>query len=973
MKCEQACRFNTRDVGFNFPAKSEGFTARNAENWGNVFNASLNQCFDGLGKSFYELRSSREDVFLARLTLRTDSEGREALFTNAAVFSMDAYASCLQKSPAWFLSLPLEKLRKNAAAEERLEALEIPEPGEAVLWETCELEAVSFDSSREKYGLAEVSLPALREKYGLTETAYARLVRLAYEAIRSHVSICLFVENEEDAAERAFAYAALAAAALPADYRKMLTVASGADSQCTIWVQTAGNRGAGTPGAKAVVFDTEPQAGGRILSGMELVASRGEMDDILDLLARDLAAMDEKRREEFLAGLSEEARGLSDAPGAELSLELFLSMYIKQKKDDNYILKIYCITLLLEFMGEKTENRAKVNAAVSEMLLSLREYKVAPSAGILRELIERAQEPQGEGLYETLLLVLEAATMKTKAALAREYVERLDMPRQVRLLQMLAQGNPQVWDPEFTGKMFVWTCLRDVPALAGEVFAHFGGNGEEILHQVLSGKMAWEGNFSQGLAGGPARGLAREPGADKLFNACETEYLRLAMRRWNAPVRKELLTNGEEEFFIAHFEELPPDVQEALAGYFCQANLQGNQDTWELARKLDRFSGSPALHERVFAHMGSSPEGRAALDQYITGRELRGCRNLEELIACTQRANHFLTPNSYFETETRRLWLAFAGNSFPGSFVEGQKWRRWQEGLLERARLSEETKKAIRKALDARLLQAVSLQELLGSRERLAQCAALLPEEGQWLENEFLKKYALATLLLRWQMNPELWRKLHALMRDVVERGDMRTYPLRELAPELRGCKFPETLLFAREDRELFAQAMREEAIAYLRRKNVLAIDPLLFKCYGRASDFEYDMREFKELLQDLTARGALNEATVIRAEDSSYLTGMHANPRVVEELCRAIDRNAPEPLLLLRDTLQPEKARKARKEESFPPLPENVRKAESLPQSPEMVREAESLPRSPEEPDAPQNRKENIFKNIFQKIKNKR
>ncbi|MBR6825703.1 MAG: hypothetical protein IKM59_04060 [Oscillospiraceae bacterium] len=213
MKVEQACRFRM-DEGYCICAKSDGLKPSQEASFGDAFNSTMNDIFPDFGYSILSCMAGKNEVFLARSTLRTDVLGRKTIYTHTYVMPSEDYAKSMEENPGLMLSIPMDRFMDAHNTGSHLEQLELKAPAKDTM-----------------------DIARLFEKYQLTPARYGKLMMGAYEAMTGNGSLRLFTDLPMQKTEemvRELTYC-IVAGLLPV-LRGKVSFSSGADPRMTISV-----------------------------------------------------------------------------------------------------------------------------------------------------------------------------------------------------------------------------------------------------------------------------------------------------------------------------------------------------------------------------------------------------------------------------------------------------------------------------------------------------------------------------------------------------------------------------------------------------------------------------------------------------------------------------------------------------------------------------------------------------------------
>lgn len=216
MKAEQACRFRAQQ-GYGITARSAGITADDDRAM-EFFSDVMNPLFPESGSSVITGAKSGDDFLIGKSTMRSDVNGRQAIFTNAYVVKAEAYYKIMLANPAFLLALPIEQLRTMDESISVLPSVEIDDTA------------------------TPESIDELRDEYQLSDCCrYGALLRLAYRALLGNSTFSIETAGDFQHTERTIrsVVACIAEGVLPSLLCN-LTFSSGHDLRVKICVKSGG-------------------------------------------------------------------------------------------------------------------------------------------------------------------------------------------------------------------------------------------------------------------------------------------------------------------------------------------------------------------------------------------------------------------------------------------------------------------------------------------------------------------------------------------------------------------------------------------------------------------------------------------------------------------------------------------------------------------------------------------------------------
>ena len=646
MRVEQACRFATKESGYRISAKSTGFEATSGENLGYTFNQTMNGLFPRLGKSLVSLSICNQDVFLAKVTLRSDISNRASLFTNALVIPLTEYRHMMRTSPQAVLEYPMQNFLTSQPYAETMETIDL-----------------------------DMSVPAkitpidVIKKYQLSQADLAAFYEGIYGAYFSQGSLCITTNRSfEESIELARDFSILAVDGLLPSMRETYTFSSGGDTRNLVCVRTSEMGGVLSAGGVDVYefsADLESRDSLPIDENLEV----NSIEDMLRIFCQDLASHDEEDRQTMLTFLEGAIREFDKVNGIHepCILLAFYYAYI-QREEDVYEAAIF-IDSFLQYMDAVPQGQVDielVNDQIVHWMSILVDHKICLSEKISSHLIDWVLDEGDEGAQGSLAAMLTLGKPEMKLSLATKLLEKTYSEAIGDLVSTLLNENSVEWSPQFTDCLFKWTCEHNITSLCSVVWAHKKESSYILFRTLLDENLLQIKKEGQPLPG------------ESIFNDCEMKYLALCLKDlMDHPEegQKELLSHEEIKVINDEYQNLSPDLQSMWIAYtnnFYLASLGSVKAQTSYLRSLDEDEKGKV----IFAEIDHSARERQdsakinIIENYEVERTFEGAESCQELVERSRRENNF-SPQGPFEPTMLKLWKGFMESDFK-EIKEGQ-------------------------------------------------------------------------------------------------------------------------------------------------------------------------------------------------------------------------------------------------------------------------------------------------------------
>lgn len=637
MRAEQACRFATKESGYRISAKSPGFQATSGDNLANAFNQSMNGLFPKLGQSLVSLSISGGDVFLAKLTMRTDIRGRASLFTNAVAVPLDQYRQLMRSKPWVILDYPMWDLLSSQPYTETLVALEI-------------------DLSNQPAVIPQ----EVMEKYSLTEQDLALFYRQLYSAVFSRGSLCLNTScSFEEAMELSRDFSVLAVDGLLPTMRESFTFSSGGDTRNLLCVRSGDARGLlNAGGVEIFEFSADPG-----MRGSESATDETDIQSITDMLEiffKDLAHCSEKERQSMLSFLDGEAEKYGRERGIREPGILLACYYdFRQRREGIYEAANLIVSFLsyMESVPEEKMDRHLIDLHMRRWLDIVADHHICLAEKISERLLDWALEEGDREVLVSLQGMLTLGKPEMRVSLAVKLLHYKYGGETAELVQSLLSENCAAWTPDFTEALFQWTCEYNIPSLSGIVWEHRAKDCCFLLRTLIDKKLKEE---KEGILKG-----------EKLFNDCEMQYLALCLKdlinhgEWRT---KKVLTEEEIRLVNREYPKLPSDLQQSWITYVGDYYLVGLSNEGarrEFLRSMNEDEKTKEVFTDLDYYVKESQDQnkKDIFEDYEADKVLTGAQSCEELVRRSAVENN-LSPQGPFETRLRRMWMDLMTSDF---------------------------------------------------------------------------------------------------------------------------------------------------------------------------------------------------------------------------------------------------------------------------------------------------------------------
>lgn len=612
MKLKQACRFRA-ESGYGIAAQSAGFTAKQDEEMGKLFNSSMAPLFPKLGQSVFTCAVGEYgSVFLAKSTLRTDGL-RTMIFTHAYVLDHGDYETLMeQNSAAQLLFLSVEDMLSTQPP-------------------SAEMADLSLDAAD---GMVP-DLGQLREKYRLDDARYAQLLLGAYRAITTSGSLCLHTNRpleETPTLVRELAFC-IAEGLLPM-LKGRLTYSSAADARMKVCVSSA--TGGQPVGRANIHFAVEP--------GIPVAPVKA--DPMSSAFFRALAQSTALERHALLDQMQ---RWLSDlSEGSEgTSLGLIVAAYYLssgQKLHNEEAARL--LSSVLNGARGGGTNQQALNRVLIQLLDILYAGRACPNT--LPQLVERSlcspDAPYDEAVRRIIGLAPESACAELVDALIRLPDQSLSniKPTVAALLHRISPQGETLAGP-LGARIIVWALTWDVTEL-NQWAVHLAACRPPDEQKELAANILKQ-----------AEGHA--------LSSCASELLLALLKglcRCSASGQAVCLDQTYCAMLDTRFPALSAAGQDVLLDYFFSVRLPQVSDPVDTLRQLQAVH--PLFFEAVENRLKEPAFGQRALwEAYQTAALLPDGLDFLQLSDICRRHNTtatFLGSGGPFEQRVVQLWLA---------------------------------------------------------------------------------------------------------------------------------------------------------------------------------------------------------------------------------------------------------------------------------------------------------------------------
>ena len=895
MNFEQACRFATSDSGYRIFAQSEGFSEENASSMTSTFNDVMNSIFGKVGQSMITLKISNNDALIARLTLRSDIKSRKSMFTNAAVIPNDFFSRMMLEDPSWMLHFPYGELLSQRPGSERLDPIRM-----------------------EYYEPDNDSIRKICNEYDLDKSALTDFIIRLYRAVIEGSSLCLSTNlDSSHTPELAVKYAVLAAALLPPSLRKMFTFSSMGDARCVLCVQPTDGGELLSMGKEIYRFQTDKGSRGVSNNESRTVGVQDGLTDMFVNFANLLSGKLTEGRAELektLRRLDETADAIAGTRRGSFSFELLLiSYYQAEVREVSLIEAVYLINSLLRFSQENPTNDSNVNALLAKWTGLLSDAGVCANINITAPLAVRAIDQKDELLYDAVSRMLKYAADETRTGLAQIILRKEYSERQKQLVNELLIENPAPWSDELLETIFTWSCRYNITDLAPVIWKRKNeqisrqtdnvSESAQLLHRLLRFNAEQE------------QGSLHRSKAEKLFNECEMFYMANGLREVcdsvNCAMPQEVLSDEEVKLINAHYgsfseESLQKISEESLRknwiSYLVMFRYCAGKPLDQQVRSLKEMkAAAPAVFEDVFAALKADQESnKILLEAYWTETLLGRCSSLDELAEVCKRYNITKDPEGVMEKQVRQKWLSMTAFYSDNSMRQEMESLMRHYDLLDKAKMSEQTGKALKNEITLRFWRCVNLDTVLKNAQNeksipyIRKCMKRLEHEP---DKDISTKMVLYYYAVDAFLKPENLSN-HAFFRSLVEDGEWSCEEAAKDFSEFRSKMHRGKLHYGHSDISVIQKYVMRMGVRHLNVLNTFYIDYFLFGTYykdeKRPDDEGYDFDEFRAVLDRLIAENHLHDRTQIRLEDSQLLSGEEAVLKYRKDIRKLITRNDP-------------------------------------------------------------------------------
>ena len=889
MKLEQACRFATSDSGYRIFAQSEGFSEQNAYSMTSVFNDVMNSVFGKVGQSMITLNISNNNVFFARLTLRSDIKSRKAMFTNAVVIPDDLYSKMMREDPTWMLHFPYKDLLSQRPGNERMDAIELNdyEPEKDVLVDIC-------------------------SEYDLDKPALTEFIIQLYRAVMEGTSLCLATTLDSSRTpDLIVKYAALAAAVLPSSLRRMFTFSSMGDARCVLCVQPKDGGELLSMGKEIYRFRADKEKRIVYNNGERAVNMQDGMVDMFVNFANLLSEktiVDKEGQKKFLYDLDKIADKISGTGRGCFSFELLIiAYYVIEKNETSLVEAVYLINALLQYSQENPTDDSVVNKLLSMWTDLLSDASVCANIRITAPLTVRAIDQKDKHLYESVDRMLKYAADDTRTGLAQIILRKNFSELQKDLVNELLIENPAPWSDELLEMLFAWSCRYNIIDLASVIWtrknkqiSRQADNESEtagLLHRLIKDNVEQE------------QGLQYWPEGELLFNECEMFYMSNGLSEMcdyvNSERPDEVLSDAEVQIVSANYRDFSKSLQENWISYLVIYRYCAGKPLNEQVCSLKEMKNTaPDVFEDVCAVLKSEQEaGKILLEAYWTDTLLGKCNSISEIAEVCNNYNISMNSKGLMETQVKQRWLAmtvfYSGNPLQDEIKSLMQ----QYDVLDTVKMSEETRRVLRDDITLRFWKCVNMTVLLDN--------ALKEEPLDYLKScmerlEHLSHVEISSKMVAFYYTAGAFLEPanlanHAFFRSVVENGDWSCEEAAKDFDIFESGMHRGKLHYSYSDIAVMQETIMKVARYHMSISNVFYIDYYLFGTYykdeKKSAEEGYDFEEFRYMLDKLIKKQLLNDKTKLRLEDSQLLFGEEAVLDYRKDIRKLIVKNDPLPL----------------------------------------------------------------------------
>ena len=886
MKFEQACRFATSDSGYRIFAQSKGFSDQNASNMTVVFNDVMNPVFGRVGQSMITLNISNNDVFFARLTLRSDIKSRKSMFTNAAVIPFESYSRMMVEDPAWMIHFPYNDLLSQRAGNESMAPIEF-----------------------EEYLPKEDTLESICKEYDLGRSALTEFIIQLYRAVTEGASLCLVTDlDSARTPDLVIKYAALAASLLPFSLRRTLTFSSMGDARCVLCVQPRDGGELLGRGREVYKFQADP--GGRHIYKNEAreVDMQNGMADMLVNFANLLGSYmmrDRTELERFLNQLDEKANTISGTQRGCFSFALLMvSYYLAEGKSISLIEAVYLINALLQYVQGNEADDKCVNQLLIELINVLSNAGVCANINIAAPLTVRSIDQEDELLYSSVCSMLKYAADETRIKLAQIILNKEYSERQKTLVNMLLIANPAPWSDELLEMTFAWSCRYNITDLAPVIWerkndqinkqSDADSEAAGLLHRLIKDNIRQE------------QGLLQLPEKELLFNECEMFYMQNGLTEIcdgvNVAQPEEVLSDDEVRIVSSNFNDFSEPLQQSWISYLVIFRYCAGRPLDQQVFSLKNMAKTaPDVFDKVCEALKSGQgAGASLLEAYWTDTLLRKCSSIKDIAAVCDQYNVSRDPDGIMEKQVKQAWLDKVVFDDADSLKEKMDFLINQYDTLEKAQLSSETRLYLKEKLTLRFWECVSLRQLMDGAQK---AAAIQYLSGHLKRLEYRANPIISRKLIAYYYVADAFmhpKKLsnHVFFKEIVETGSWRCRKAAEDFKEIKTERHQGELRYSYPDIEMMQKEIMQIAKRHLVNSNVFYLDYYLIGTYykdeTRPDDEGYDLEAFREKVNRLISGRYLNDRTEISLEDSVILNEEDTADEFRKSIRKLINKNDP-------------------------------------------------------------------------------
>ncbi len=880
MRYDQACRFSSTESGYKIIARSDGFNENSAKNMTDAFNDTLNRLFGKMGQSAVSLTKSGNEIFFAKLTLRSDVKGRRTLFTNAVAIPVKVCRQALQKNPGWLMNLPYTDLISQQPSVQQMEKMEI------------------LDTAMDPESIEA----RIRQEFRLiSQTAFTEFIRLVYEAVTTGSAVCLDTNIAPDATpELVIRYATLISLVLPKSLRQSITFSSLGDTRNMICVNSRGNGELLTTGKKVIHFPADPDDNREFDNGEKKVGIQNGFKTMLNNFANELAKRNYSERQTFLSEIEYFANELSGTEMGCISSALLIIAYYIYKDDDNdfntlsKFEAVYLLHALLGYLDRKNDCNAKnANCVLMYLANRMAKEQICPSINQLAPLTVRALTQNDKDLFESVFRLLDYAAAETRTNLAAIILEQKYSTKQHEIVNKLLIENPISWDNELLSNLFAWSCQNNILNLVDEIWSRRNSNAVSLIHRLIGDNKKQE------------EGILILQVGESLFNDAEMAYMTKGLLELCDDAEGQLskqseLNEQEEQQILDHYTEFTQCFKEAWIRYLKVFKLGDNNSESDNIENLKMLkAGYPEIYiDLESALLTGTFRERKLFEDFLIVTEFSNCISISDVKDLCEKYNIEKNPESVLEKKAVELWLKFSEYLTVGKFSENfDNYISSNINKLENVELSEESKTYLREQLIERFWSNNSCKDIIDAffeDDDMEATVDKIDNMSISLSPEMIKKRGLYKSFARAKKSPED-KNTHTFFRNVAEAGKDEEIKL-----------FESKYFFTTDERKNILLGIKELGIRLFYEDNLFIIDYLLAGTYQldekKPDKSHYNLEEFCDCVYDLAENG---QHVKVDCTNSVILYGDEADQKVRKELRTSIMDEDPVVLLELKDQLK--------------------------------------------------------------------